>query len=336
MANDVKVVIELIKATPKAGFGVPLLFAGMLTKAVAYTEVSSLEEVVTAGFAETTDVYKTAELLFMQDNAPAKIAVCGGTQNAVATLPSILGEGWRQLLVVGNATGESTIAEISDYIEASGKNAVYFASVDPSEDATLVDDCAGNERTVLIAYKSDDVAYPEAALVGATAGMDAGSYTYKNIILKGVAAQSYTDAEVEKFHKDNKIITYLKKAGSVVTSEGITCSGEYIDIVDSKDYIIEQIEYQGQVLMNRVPKLPFDNRGIASLEAVTLSVLKDAADMGMIAQNDDGDFMYSVTFKPRSECSAIDISARNYNGGSFEFTLAGAIHNAKVHGTIIA
>ena len=332
--NDVIVVIELSKAAPRLGFGYPLIFAGKQTKAVDYVEVGSLTEVVSAGFAIDTPVYKAASTLFMQSNAPSKIALYASADDAVTALPNVLGEGWRQLIVVSaTADGESTIEAISDYIEACGKHAMYFACVNPGDETiTAVE---GNERTVLVAYETDDCDYPEAAVVGATAGLDVGSFTYKNLILKGVSAQSYTDAQVDALHEKG-VITIQKKAGSIVTSEGLTVSKEFIDIVDSKDYIIQQIEYQCQYLLNRVPKLPYDNRGIASLENVVVSVLKDAANNGMIAVTDDGDFDYTVNFAPRSECAASDISSRHYAEGRFEFALAGAIHTAKIKGTIIA
>lgn len=334
MANDVKVVIELSKAAPRLGFGYPLIFAGVQESAVEYKEVGSLEEVVSAGFAAETAVYKAAQLLFMQADCPSKIAVCASTDAAVTALPALLGEGWRQLVVVSTDTdGESTVEAISDYIEACGKHAVYFAHVTENDEAIAA--VEGNDRTVLVAYKSGDVANPEAAVVGATAGLDVGSFTYKNIILKGVTAQTYTDSEVDALHQKG-VITILKKAGSIVTSEGVAVSGEFIDIVDSKDYIIQQIEYQAQYMMNRVHKLPYDNRGIAALEGVVVSVLKDAANNGMIAVNDEGDYDYTVNFAPRSECAASDISTRHYAEGKFEFALAGAIHTAKIKGTIIA
>lgn len=334
MANDVKVVIELLKAAPRAGFGYPLIFAGKQTKAVEYTEVGSLEEVTSAGFGAETAVYAAAQLLFMQNDCPSKIAVCASTETAEAALPAILGEGWRQLIVVSTDTeGESTIEKISDYIESCGKAAVYFAHAAKGD--AVITAVEGNDRTFLVAYEGDDVATPEAAVVGATAGLDVGSFTYKNIILKGVSAQAYTDSEVEALHEAG-VNTILKKAGSIVTSEGLVVSGEFADIVDAKDYIIQQIEYQCQYLMNRVHKLPYDNRGIAALEGQVVSVLKDAANNGMIAVNDEGDYDYTVDFAPRSECAASDISARHYAEGKFEFALAGAIHTAKIKGTIIA
>lgn len=331
MAKDVKVVIELTKAPAKAGFGFPLILAANQEKAVAYKEVSSLGEVVTAGFAETTAVYKAAKLLFMQNDAPSTIAVCAATEGAETALNAVIGNGWRQLVVVDAA---DDVESISDYIESSGKHAMYFASVKSTDTATLTA-IKGNERTVAVVYDSTDEANPEAAVVGATAGLEVGSFTYKNIVVKGVTAQELSDSEVSALHEAGAI-TILLKAGYIVTSEGVTASGEYADIVDSKDYIIEQIEYQCQSLMIRVPKLPYDNRGIASLEAVVVSVLMDAANNGMIAQNEDGDYAYTVNFGARSECSASDISARHYEAGQFSFEQAGAIHTAEVTGSIIA
>ena len=334
--NDVKVVIELLKATPRLGFGYPLIFAGKQTKAVEYAEVSSLEELVEAGFAAETAVYEAAKLLFAQNNCPGTIAVCASPETTVAALPTILSEGWRQLIVVSTGeTGESTVGEVAAYIESCGKDAMYFARVDLTNYADDVGSAAQYDRTVFIAYSGTDVANPEAALVGATAGLDVGSFTYKNITLKGVSAQSVKATTLKDMHEAG-VITYLLKAGSVVTSEGLVASGEFADIVDCKDYIIQQIEWQCQRLLNRVPKLPYDNRGIAALEGVVLSVLKDAANNGMIAVNDDGEYEYSVSFAPRSQCTDTDISTRQYNEGQFQFTLAGAIHTANIKGTIIA
>lgn len=342
--NDVKVVIELSKASPRAGFGFPLVITGYCeTYPFSYIETSSLDELKNI-CGENIDgnaaaLFKAVELLFMQDNAPSKIAVAAPAESALEYLPSVIDKGWRQLIVVG-ASDEETV-EISNYIESCGANklfftkALYFETGSVGSGEIASDFEVNNKRTVAVAVSSMDANCLEAAVVGATAGLDVGSFTYKNIVLKGVDAQFAIAPAIENVHSNNAI-TVTKKAGEIVTSEGITCSGEYIDIVDCQDYIIEQIEYQCQSLMNRVPKLHYDERGISALESVVVSVLKDAANQGMIAQNEDGDYMYSVNFLPRSECSDTDISSRHYTGGSFEFTLAGAIHTAKITGQIIA
>lgn len=340
--NDVNVVIQVAKASARAGFGYPLILAGKQDTAVAYKECSSLTEIETAGFETSSDVYKAAELLFMQNDAPSKVAVCASVDASATALAGLLEEGWRQLIVVSTGVDEeSTVDALATVIEGTNDK-MYFAHVASTEVSTTASKLSGKTRTVCIVYdvKEDgtDTKFPEAALVGATAGLEVGSFTYKNIILKGVTPQAFTDSQVtgdSGFHKLG-FITILKKAGDIVTSEGIVVSSEYIDIIDSKDYIINQIEYQTQSLLNRVPKLTYDNNGIASLEGVVLSVLTDAAALGMIAQLGDGVYDYSVTFAPRSGCKEADISNREYKEGKFSFTLAGAIHTGTIYGTIVA
>lgn len=347
MAKDVKVTINLAKAATGTGFGYPLIFEGKATKAIAYTECSSIDDVikVVGGItasdnasaittkteaAKKTNIYKAALLLFMQDNAPATIAVCASTDATTAGLAAIMHYGWRQLIAVSaDAEGEDTRNAISDYIETTDR--MYFTSVASVSEATI----DGNDRTVVIVHEDDDTAvvFPEAALVGATAGKPAGSITYKNQLLKGVTPKILSEAEITAIHNVHAM-AIVRKSGDCVTSEGMTTSDEYIDIIDSQDYIIQGIENSVQRTLNRADKVPYDNVGISMLENATVSVLKDAADNGMIATTDGGTYDYSVSFKPRSATKATDRAARRYPEGAFHFALAGAIHTADINGTI--
>ena len=65
-------------------------------------------------------------------------------------------------------------------------------------------------------------------------------------------------------------------------------------VMRCKDWIISQIIYRTQKLLNTMPKVPYDNAGIAMLENVCLTVLKEAANMGMIAYDtESGSYLYS-------------------------------------------
>ena len=344
MAKDVIVKIDLQKAVGKAGFGIPLILATLQSSDVAYTECSDVEEVRTL-FPDTVVedvttehvVTQAAKLLFMQKDRPEKIAVCGSTSKATVALPKIWNNDWRQLLVPTIGTsGEDSIVEISNYVEAQGDK-MYFCSIDDFSDIQVSSgtDPKSNDRTVVFFY---DVAgapvCPEAAVVGATAGLEAGSFTYKNIVIKGLTPCTKTDAELTTIHNAG-CITLVKKAGEIVTSEGITLSGEYIDIIDSEDWIIKDMEYGIQKTLIALPKVPYDNRGIAILESQCATTLKRAFNMGMVAVDDNGLPAYATDFKKRSEVDAGDRAERKYLGGSFEFDLAGAIHNVHIKGTII-
>ena len=335
MAHDVEVKIDLTKPIGKLGFGYPLILVENAEAEVAYTECANVAEVVDAGFAITTDAYKAAQLLFAQANAPKKIAVCAVTGGATAALAdaAVIGKDWRQLIVVnhgGEATAVSAIITAAEALD--GK--MYFAGLD-TDDATTIA-FSGLRHTVLFyCDATEDVPVPVAALVGETAGREPGSFTYKNLLLTGIAAQDLTDAQVEAIHKKGGI-TYVTKAGDNVTSEGKVAGGEFIDVVDSEDYIIQQLAYKTQKLLNNAAKVPYDNNGIAMLESVAVDVLQGAYNNGMIATKEDGSPDYTVSYALREDTSEADRAARQYLDGSFTFALAGAIHYVKITGTITA
>lgn len=329
MALDVKVKIELSKATGGVGFGIPLLFEGGADKAVAYTECYSMEDVVAAGFAESTEMYKAANMVLMQTNRPAKIAICAVSGTVAEELPKIVAKDWRQLVLVGG--NSSDYVAVADYIETTN-NKMLFISVSATDWATLKTSVANKKynRTVIFV---NGTAYANAALVGEMAGRTVGSYTYKNMTLKGVVAEVYTEAELDAFHKAGAF-AYVTKAGDDVTTEGFAQSGVYIDETENMDYVIQNIEYRVQKVLNNTAKVSYDDSGIALLESATVSALQEAAVNGVIAQLEDGTYDYTVAFGGRSVTTEADRASRIYKYGTFKFSLAGSIHYAEISGVI--
>lgn len=334
MALDVKVKIDLTKPIGKIGLGIPLILEENATAAIAYAECKSLAEVITAGFDDTTKVYKAANAMFMQDNPPERIAVCATTDPTATWLNDAVNvsRNWRQLVVVTNSETATAYSAIMNKIETLG-NKMFFANLETDDSTSLT--VTGINKTVLFYCNvTDDQPAPVAALVGATAGLDVGSFTYKNLILKGVLPQSLSDLQIEAIHAKGGI-TFVTKAGDNVTTEGKTAGGEYIDIIDSKDYIISNLEYQTQKTLNTTDKIPYDNNGIAMLESVAVNVLRDAYNKGIIATNDDGSAAYTVSYAKRADTEASDRAIRKYVGGQFAFLLAGAVHEVEITGEII-
>lgn len=340
MANDVKVKIDLKKPMGKIGFGIPLILSEGTATDISYKECRNLTEVVKAGYAENTEAYKTAELIFMQENAPEKIALCSTTGTATAFLSDSenISKSWRQLLVLfkeksdDDTTGDS-ISDVAAKIEALGGK-MFFANVDADSEEYAETGALNYKRTVLFyCDASNGYTMPAAALVGETAGREPGSFTYKNLILKGIQPQKISDSRIDEIHQSGGI-TFVTKAGDNVTSEGIVTSGEYIDIIDSEDYIIQQLTYQTQKLLNSSSKVPYDNNGIAMLESAAVNVLQTAYNNGMIAKNEDGKADYTVNYSLREDTSEDDRNMRRYIGGNFSFVLAGAIHTVEITGEI--
>lgn len=335
--SDVKVKIDLVKPVSGTGFGVPLLLSYSGSTAIKYAECENLAEVVSAGFGKTSVVYKAAALLFAQDNAPAKIAVEQTKDDAATWLGKIdnISKDWRQLIPITGEDGFNATTEvttISPIIEAMDGKLVFYSF---QKDTDLSGAAKTYNRTFMfVCEKPADYAYSAAALVGATAGLAAGSFTYKNLILKGLTPLDLTSTELKAIH-DAGAVSFVTKAGDNVTSEGIVTSGEYLDIIDSEDYIIQQVTYRTQKLLNQVKKIPYTNAGIAQLENVAITVLKEAAMAGMIAYDDEsGSYQYSTNFGLRDAQPDSDRVARKYAGGTFSFKLAGAVHEVEIIGEI--
>lgn len=359
MALDVIVNITQQQAAGTVGFGMPLIVSGAVTykesggtaeasRAVPYTVCTSLDDVIEAGFYKTSKLYAAAELMLAQENRPKQFAIYGEATSALNGTRNWAHKDWRQLIVVN--AGNCKASDIAAFVESLGESKMYFTSIQvtPEGDTSLADawktafaesGLAKYDRTTVM-YYTDAVQTPEAALVGATAGRTVGSFTYKNIILKGVPALDLTDAQIAAINGTDETghaLTVVSKAGDIVTTEGKVASGEYIDIIDSKDWIVQNIAYDVQKILNMRPKVPYTNAGITTLENAVLSVLKTAFINGMIAPQEDNDAVgaYSTNFTRRADMSDSKISGRVYDGGKFTFTLAGAIHEAEINGTLV-
>lgn len=327
MALDVKVKIDINKPAGNSSFGYPLII-NVGESEIAYTECRNVEEVATAGFAATTDTYKAAAIMFGQDNPPGKIAVCQVTGTIVDGLGAIRDKEFRQIMTVGTLGESETTESVAAYVETTIKDKMYFATVASVDDLS---DIGSYDRTVYFVHTNP---LAVAALIGESAGRTVGSFTYKNLILKSISPMKLTDSEIAAIHTA-KGITFVTKAGDNVTTEGKVVSGEYIDIIDCKDYIISNLEYQTQKALNNSAKIPYDNSGIAMLENVAVNVLRSAYNLGMIATDEEGKPMYSVDYAMRSETTEEDRTERKYVGGKFSFTLGAAIHTVDIVGEII-
>ena len=327
--SDVDVIISATSQSGQAGSWYPLIYVVTTEETTTYKEYSSLAE-VKADFGETTDAYKVANLLFMQgeEYAPEKIAIVQGGETVTEGLSAYMDKDWRHLIVVGKEYDNA----VATFIETTEK--MYFtnfATVATAKTAKITD----YDRTVGIVYTGTDVTNPEAAIVGRMAGLPAGKGTYHAKVVKGVTAETFTKAELDEIHTAG-CFTYVQKNGRTATSNGNAGSGEWIDVVESKDYVIQNIRYDVQEVFLNNDKIPYDNAGISKIENAVRNVLAKAFNNGMIAADENGNALYKTTFKPRSETTAQDRATRNYPYGYFEFELAGAIHKAKITGLVTA
>lgn len=327
--SDVSVVIDIQRPTPRLGFGKPLIIGSSADgfDYKTYLDLPAVKE----DFTENSEVYKAAFALFNQgDNSPAEIAVMlRKTEEALADfLPKIFLKDW--YFLISTSSQLPNITAIADAVEQDDTRQ-FFASSSSKDDLAVIK-AKKYTRTTMFYHETTDN-YPEAAWLGAAASAPAGSITWKFKTLKGIQPLDIDATELAAIH-DLGANTYATKAGDDVTSEGKTVSGEYIDIIHSKDYLNFSIEHGVQKLLNSSPKISYDDIGISQIESVVRTILQRADKQRMIAKDSDGIALYGTTFASRQDTDAADRAAREYNGGEFWFELAGAIHSARIRGLI--
>ncbi|WP_083677280.1 DUF3383 family protein [Paenibacillus amylolyticus] len=332
MAKDVNVIIEIETPTPRLGFGKPLILgsasAGKPYK--TYTELSSVK----LDYAETTEEYKAAYSLLNQgDDSPAEIAIaCQKTGTEPESIDDVLGRLWKEdwYFLITTTTLQADVDEFAAAIEQNNSREYFTRSSTLADVALLL---AKNYSRTTVFYHTDISNYPEAALIGRVGSAPVGSVTWKFKFLQGIVPLDITDTELREIHAAGAI-TYVTKAGQNQTSEGKTLSGEWIDVIHSKDYIRFNIEYAIQRLFAKTKKVSFTDTGIAQLESETRTVLQQGFNQGIIAADENGQPMYGTTFQTRAQTDPADRAQRIYNGGSFWFDLAGAIHETTIRGVI--
>lgn len=332
--KDVKVIINIKKPSALTGLGTPLILADKAGEQSfkIYGDIEGVE----LDFPSTTDAYKAAKQAFKQgDTSTAKVAIA--TYNLSATTPITAAETLAKYYnedwyFVSLATGSVTdYIAISDVVEGEGfKFAAH--TVDSIEDLTTLSAKKYDRTFVLMHDKLEQ--YPHLALIGGHGSKPVGSITYKFKKLIGVDPAQYDATTLLAIHALNGF-AYVAKNGNYQTSEGTVLSGEYIDVIHGKDWVKVNMEQAISTLFVNNDKISFDDVGIPQIEGEARTILEIAGQQGIIAADEAGQPLYSITAKNRNQTNAADRVERHYKGLSFSLELAGAIHEATVTGEMV-
>ncbi|MGQ9028327.1 DUF3383 family protein [Bacillus licheniformis] len=338
--SDVTVKIDLVKPSSLKGLGTPLILA-KVDGNNTYKEYGSLEA-IKADYPETTAAYKKAAAIFAQgDNAPSKVAIGtygggtktpkkGATTQGTFSIRNAFDEyfdnDWH-FLILADATADERL-EVAKAMEEKSYKFVVLQVTDREEVASY----KGKDRTIVFYHPLNDE-HPDAGLVGSVASHMVGSVTWKFKNIVGITPQDIKADELKKLHTEGAI-AYVTKAGHNETSEGITASGEYIDVLHGKDWVKLNIETSIQSAFSNNGKIPFSNAGFSLLSVQVTNVLQTAFANGIIAEDANGQPVYSISTKTRDQITDENRKNRVYDGLSFTFELAGAVHSAEITGEI--
>jgi hypothetical protein len=139
----------------------------------------------------------------------------------------------------------------------------------------------------------------------------------------------YTDTEKSTMQGKN-CNYYTDIAGRAVTQRGITPGDEWFDVINGIDWT--QIRMQERIFarLAGAKKVPFTDRGIGIVENEVRGVLTE----GVTKEIYTSDPAPEVSVPLAADISTADKALRILTGVTFRATLAGAIHEAVITGTV--
>lgn len=314
------------------------LFMGSGAIASGVVVATELTDLVDAGYLTTDPEYLMASAAFAQTPRPETIKVIrkvdAETYTAALATYKTTDNAWWAICI--DSRGKADLNEAGTFANANKK---YFFG--GSDDITALDN-RNIDREAYIIHDNLDTDYPECALVGQNIPKTPGSFTYKWKRLSGQNASTFTSTQLTAIRTNNGI-ALQEQSGQTFTNEGISTSGEFIDVIHGQDWVEDQLKIEILGLMLNNDKISLDDTGIAQVEAKVRGVMKRAGDNGIIAEakneadlekSDDKKYMYQVTTPIRADLSTADKTARILRDVKFVYFLAGAIHKVFVAGLI--
>jgi hypothetical protein len=319
------------KPIAQAGFGVPLILS--FDKDFSYKEYTDITGIAT-DFGNTSNTYKLASAIFSQSPVVEKIAVYGtlateGT-TSMATITGKLDtlrlsqDDWYYLTCTGHA--DATIVALAAWNEANKK--FYFTSTSNKALANTLN----AERTVVMVHPTP-AQFPGEAWVGVGAPRQLGAFTWTFKTLNGIDPSGYNQTDINTI-ETNRASTYIKEGGVNITSNGVTTSGEYIDIIQGQDYITSSMTSSIFGLLVNTDKIPYTVGGIAMIVAELEKALKDAADLGIIAKDADDNPLFTVETPDLNSILNTDKANRVLPNVNWSATIAGAVEDVDINGVL--
>ena len=334
MTRDVTVNIAVKKAARLTGLGKPVLLA-RFDGPVTFTNYSEPDAVAEV-FGKDSVAHKIATALLKQGETSPEVMAIITYDPTNETNPTTAAEALQErfdddfYFIVADTQVVEEVKDIATVVEGEGIK-IFGATVTNQADLDALA-FMKFERTFAMYHEEVDE-YPEAALIGAAGSLDAGSQTYKFKNLVGITPQVYTRAKSAEIHAKFGFI-FEPNAGDNNTSEGTTLSGDFIDEVQSRDWLIINGAQAVQKVLNDSPKVSYTDSGFVILGDALRNVLNAGVTQGMISVT-DGVADYTITTVSRADTNPADRAARKYKGLKFSFGFAGAVHTVNVAGEMI-
>lgn len=206
-------------------------------------------------------------------------------------------------------------------VDVTGANAL--AGTDTTVNALFA---LGYTRTFCF-YSGTASANQGAGWAGVLLPTTPGSSTWANKTIVGLAADALTSSQIAALRAKN--VSFYETVGGVnITRDGKMLSGEWIDVIVGTDWIQARMEEAVYSVLINNSKVPYTDDGITMIANAVRSILSKARDENGILS------AFTVTQIPASQITPQEKATRKLTAVSFTGTLAGAIHQVTITGTV--
>lgn len=318
--------------------------ANVRTPAVRTQSFANMTEVA-AVFASTDPEYIAADMFFAQDPHPTSVKI-GRVEN---------GNDWSdELTLIANADDAWYFLVITSRTQADVEDAAAWANAlvkqfhtasadvdiyDSGEvgDIASVFEIAEYDRCEAFFNELAANIYPEVAWIAVLATKTPGSATWNFKTLTDVTpSTTLTDAQRATVLTTKKANLYTNAGGQDIMRVGQMANGEFIDLGWGTDYLEAVMAQAIFDVLAAADKVPYTNQGAASIEGAIRATLDDFIASGFLDARPgtyDGQ-PYEVVIPKVADQSQADRANRIFADITFRASLAGAIHEVEVAGTV--
>lgn len=184
------------------------------------------------------------------------------------------------------------------------------------------------DRSVVWYHTAPEL-YPEAALLGLQLAKDPGSSTWEYKTFSLVEYDTITDTQQTNL-TEKLAMSYQRIAGNNITFGVRVGANEYPDVIVGADYLRSRIAEDLFALLLANEKVPYTNAGITLVTSTVQARLEDGVALTILSS----DPAPEVTAPDAADVDPADKAARLLPDVEWSGTLAGAIHQIRVHGRV--
>jgi len=318
--------------------------ANVRTPAVRTQSFANMTEVA-AVFASTDPEYLAADIFFAQDPHPTSVKigriVNGNDWSDELTLINNADSSWYFLVITSRT--QADVEDAAAWANALVKQ-LHSASADVnildsgvSSDIASVFEIAEYDRVATLFNELAANTYPDVAWIAVLATKTPGSATWNFKALTSVTpSTTLTDAQRLTVLTTKKANLYATVGGRSIMREGHVANGEFIDLVHGTDYLEATMTEAIFDVLAEADKIPYTDQGAASIEGAIRATLDDFIASGFLAarpETYDGQ-PYEVVIPKVADQTQANRANRIFADITFRASLAGAIHEVEVQGTV--